>query len=67
VVYIDDLMIFTNTDDQEKHDRIVLEVLKRLHDNDLFVKPEKWDNPKGKQPKELPHVKTLRGNRMQAS
>jgi len=41
MVYIDDLMIFTNTDDQEKHDRIVLEVLKRLHDNDLFVKPEK--------------------------
>jgi len=29
------------TDDQEKHDRIVLEVLKRLCDNDLFVKPEK--------------------------
>jgi len=41
VVYIDDLMIFTNTDDQEKHDRIVLEVLKCLHNNDLFVKPEK--------------------------
>jgi len=41
MVYIDDLMIFTDTDDQEKHDRIVLEVLKRLHDNDLFVKPEK--------------------------
>jgi len=41
MVYIDDLMIFTNTDDQEKHDKIVLEVLKRLRDNDLFVKPEK--------------------------
>jgi len=41
MVYIDDLMIFTNTDDQEKHDRIVLEVLKQLRDNDLFVKPEK--------------------------
>jgi len=41
VVYIDDLMIFMNTDDQEKHDRIVLEVLKRLHDNDLYVKPKK--------------------------
>ena len=41
VVYIDDLMIFTPMDDQEEHDRIVLEVLRRLHDNDLFVKPEK--------------------------
>jgi len=41
VVYIDDLMIFTNMDDQEKHDRIMLEVLKWLQDNDLFVKPEK--------------------------
>ena len=41
VVYINDLMIFTPTDNREEHDRIVLEVLKRLHDNDLFVKPEK--------------------------
>ena len=41
MVYIDDLMIFMDTDDQEKHDRIVLEVLKQLRDNDLFVKPEK--------------------------
>ena len=28
-------------DDQEEHDRIMLEVLKRLQDNNLFVKPEK--------------------------
>ena len=41
VVYIDDLMIFTKTDNQEEHDRIVLEVLHRLEENDLFVKPEK--------------------------
>ena len=41
VVYIDDLMIFTPTDNQEEHDRIVLEVLRRLRDNNLFVKPEK--------------------------
>jgi len=41
MVYIDDLMIFMNTNNQEKHDRIVLEVLKHLHDNELFVKPEK--------------------------
>ena len=41
VVYIDDLMIFTPMDNQEEHDRIMLEVLRRLCDNDLFVKPEK--------------------------
>ena len=41
VVYIDDLMIFMEKDNQEEHDRVVLEVLKRLHDNDLFIKPEK--------------------------
>ena len=41
IVYINDLMIFTPTDNQEEHDRIVLEVLKRLHNNDLFVKPKK--------------------------
>ena len=41
VVYIDDLMIFTKTDNQSEHDRIVLEVLRRLKENDLFVKPEK--------------------------
>ena len=41
MVYIDDLMIFTEKDNQEEHDRVVLEVLRRLHDNDLFVKPEK--------------------------
>jgi len=34
-------MIFMDTDDQERHDRIMLEVLKRLQDNNLFVKPEK--------------------------
>ena len=41
VVYIDDLLIFTKTDNQEKHDKIVLEVLQRLEEHDLFVKPEK--------------------------
>ena len=41
IVYINDLMIFTSTDNQEEHDKIVLEVLKQLRDNDLFVKPEK--------------------------
>ena len=33
IVYIDDLMIFTPTDNQEEHDRIVLEGLKHLRDN----------------------------------
>ena len=42
VVYIDDLMIFTKMDNQEEHDRIMLEVLHRLEENDLFVKPEKY-------------------------
>ena len=41
VVYIDDLMIFTEKDNQKEHDRVVLKVLRRLRDNDLFVKPEK--------------------------
>ena len=34
VVYINDLMIFTEKDNQEEHDRVVLEVLRRLHDNE---------------------------------
>ena len=41
VVYIDDLMIFTKTENQAEHDKIILEVLRRLEENDLFVKPEK--------------------------
>ena len=41
IVYIDDLMIFTKTNNQAEHDRIVLKVLRCLEENDLFVKPEK--------------------------
>ena len=41
IVYINDLMIFMEMDSQEEHDRVMLEVLKQLCDNDLFVKPEK--------------------------
>ena len=41
VVYIDDIMIFTKTDNLKEHDMIVLEVLRRLEENDLYVKPEK--------------------------
>jgi len=39
MVYIDDILIFTMT--EEGHDKIVQEVLRRLHANDLFLKPEK--------------------------
>ena len=39
VVYIDDILIFTKT--EEEHKKIVEEVLKRLEENDLFLKPEK--------------------------
>ena len=39
VVFIDDVMVATET--EEGHDKIVEEVLKRLEENNLFVKPEK--------------------------
>ena len=39
IVYIDDILIFTKT--EEGHDKIVQEVLRRLRANDLFLKPEK--------------------------
>jgi len=39
MVYIDNILIFTTT--EEGHDEIVQEVLRRLHANDLFLKPEK--------------------------
>ena len=39
VVYIDDILIFT--DDMTLHRQLVSRVLKKLRDNDLFVKPEK--------------------------
>ena len=38
-VFIDDVMIAMET--EEGHDKIVEEVLRRLEENDLFVKPEK--------------------------
>ena len=41
VVYIDDLMIFTKTENQAEHNKIVLEVLRCLEENDLFMKPKK--------------------------
>ena len=39
-VFINDVMVATET--EEGHDEIVEEVLKRLEENDLFVKPEKY-------------------------
>ena len=39
-VFINDVMVATET--EEEHDEIVEEVLKRLEENDLFVKPEKY-------------------------
>jgi len=38
-VFIDDVMVAMET--EEGHDEIVEEVLRRLEENDLFVKPEK--------------------------
>ena len=40
VVFIDDIMVVMET--EEGHDEIVEEVLRRLEENDLFVKPEKY-------------------------
>lgn len=39
IVYLDDILIFTN--DLKEHRRITQLVLQRLRDNDLFAKPEK--------------------------
>jgi len=39
-VFIDDMMVVMET--EEGHDEIVEKVLRRLEENDLFVKPEKY-------------------------
>ena len=39
VTFINDILVATDT--EEGHDKLVEEVLKRLEENDLFVKPEK--------------------------
>ena len=41
VIYIDDLVIYTKTDNIQEHKRIVKKVLKHLEEHDLFAKPEK--------------------------
>ena len=38
-VFVDDVLV--GTDGEEGHDKIVVEVLKRLEENDLYVKLEK--------------------------
>jgi len=39
VAFIDDVIIGTET--EEGHDELVVEVIRRLEENDLYVKPEK--------------------------
>src|SRR5947208_4085382 len=41
IVYMDDILIVTESDDIEDHIIMVSKVLKILQDNDLFLKPEK--------------------------
>jgi len=40
VTFIDNILVATDT--EEGHDKLVEEVLRRLEENDLFVKPEKF-------------------------
>ena len=39
MAFIDDMII--GTESEERHDELVAEVIKRLEENDLYVKPEK--------------------------
>ena len=39
VVFIDDVIV--GTEMEEGHDELVVEVIRRLEENDLYVKPEK--------------------------
>jgi len=38
-VFVDNVLV--ETEMEERHDKIVEEILKRLKENDLYVKPEK--------------------------
>ena len=38
--FIDDVIV--GTEDEEGHDELVAEIIKRLEENDLYVKPEKY-------------------------
>jgi len=37
--FVDDVLVGTET--EEKHNEIVKKILKRLEENDLYIKPEK--------------------------
>jgi len=37
--FMDDILV--GTEDKKRHDEIVEEVLRRIEENDLYVKPEK--------------------------
>jgi len=39
-VFIDDIIV--GTEDKEGHDELVVEIVKRLKENNLYVKPEKY-------------------------
>ena len=39
VVFVDNVLVGMKT--EEEHDEIVEEILKRLEENDLYIKPEK--------------------------
>ena len=39
-VFIDDMIV--ETEEEEGHDELVAEVIKRLEENNLYVKPEKY-------------------------
>ena len=41
IIYMDDILIVTDSDNIENHIKIVSIVLKHLEDNNLFLKPEK--------------------------
>ncbi len=38
--FIDDMMVGIET--EERHDKLVMEILRRLEENDLYIKPEKY-------------------------
>ena len=38
--FVDDILVGTET--KEQHNKIVKEVLRRLEENDLYIKPEKY-------------------------
>ena len=38
--FIDDIIVGTDT--EKEHDKIVVEVIRRLEENNLYIKPEKY-------------------------